>query len=174
MEFEQFKVGQLYKHDVNKYDEGTKFDFMQSGAIFEIYFSRPTGDEIQDVTRGCFEIGFFEYNNIIFMLFRFGCLYWMDAPYTVHLSAPFTFYEPKPGTGYGLSVFLIDAATGIIKGMRYVGLSTEFSNKFRNAVELQRQLPFKSSDYFASINHINQNYSTRDLVKRASSWCKFK
>jgi len=65
LEFEQFKVGQLYKHDVNKYDEGTKFDFMQSGAIFEIYFSRPTGDEIQDVTRGHFEIGFLCFRPLI-------------------------------------------------------------------------------------------------------------
>lgn len=92
----------------------------------------------------------------------------------VYLSAPYTFEDPQPGTGYGLSIFLIDAASGILRGMRYVGLSTEFSKNFRTAVERQRQLPFKSSDYFANINHVNKNYSTRELVQRASEWCKIK
>lgn len=174
MEFEQFKVGQLYKSGVTNYTECTKFDFMQSGAILEIYFNRPTGDEIQDITRGRFEIGFYENKDIIFMLFRFGCMNWMDAPYTVHFSAPFKFEELNPGIGYGLSIFFIDAATGILRGIRYVGLSTEFSHKFKNAVELQRQLPFNNSNYIESLNIITQNYSTRDLVQRASAWCKIK
>jgi hypothetical protein len=124
MEYQKFEVGQLFKPGVTNYGEGSKFDFQQSGAVLELCFNRPTGDEIQDVTRGRFEVGFHERGNVIFMLFRFGGWQWMDAPYTVHLSAPFTFEDPKPGTGYGMSIFLIDAASGILRGMRYAALST--------------------------------------------------
>ncbi|MFA5322147.1 MAG: hypothetical protein WC373_05680, partial [Smithella sp.] len=142
MKFQKFEVGQPYKPGTTHYSEDTRFDFQQSGAVLELYFNRPTGDEIQDVTRGRFEIGFYDRGSVIFMLFKFGGWRWMDAPYTVHLSAPFTFEDPTPGTGYGLSIFLIDAATGILRGMRYVSLSTEFSQKFKFSVERQKEKPF--------------------------------
>ena len=174
MQFQKFEVGQLYKPDVTKYSEGTKFNFQQGGAVLELYFNRPTGDEIQDVTRGSFEIGFYERGCIIFMLFKFGGWQWMDAPYTVHLSQPFTFEELQPGTGYGLSIFLVDAATGILRGMRYVGLSTDFSRKFKYVVERQKANPFDQAAYIAEIQQFFQNYTTEDLVKRADVLCQIK
>jgi hypothetical protein len=174
MQFEKFEVGQLYKPGTTKYGEGTKFDFTEAGAVLELYFNKPTGDEIQDVTRGRFEIGFYERENIVFMLFRFGGWQWMDAPYTVHLSQPFTFEEPKPGTGYGLSIFLIDAATGILKGMRYVGLSTDFSRMFKDAVERQKTMTFDKSLYEYEIKQTYDTFDTKNLVNRADVFCRIK
>jgi hypothetical protein len=174
MQFEKFEVGQPYKPGTTKYGEGTRFDFLQSGAILELYFSRPSIDEIEDIKAGRFEIGLCERGNIIFMLFRFGNWQWMDAPYTVHLPQPFTFEDPKPGTGYGLSIFLVDAATGILEGMRYVALSTDFSRKFRDAVERQKSKPFDHDAYNMELQQVYSNYSTEDLVKRADAFCRIK
>lgn len=170
----EFKVGELYKPGITQYMQGTRFDFLQSGAILELYFHRPTGDEIQDVTRGKFEIGFYERGSVIFVLFRFGGWQWMDAPYSVHLSQPFTFEELKEGTGYGLTVFLIDSATGILRGIRYVGLPTDFSRKFREAVERQKTKPFDKATYDAEIEQVYRSYSPADLAKYADAFCKIK
>ncbi len=174
MNYQKLEVGQLYKSGITNYAEGTKFDFQQSGAALELYFSKPTNDEIQDIKRGRFEIGFYECGNIIFLLFKFGGWQWMDAPYTVHLSMPFTFEDPEPGTGYSLNVSLIDAATGILRGIRYVGLSTDFSQKFKDAVNRQKLKTFNLSLYNSEIQQVYGNYSTQDLVKRADVFCRIK
>jgi len=172
--FRKFEVGKPYKEGAKNFVEGVKFDFQQTGATLELYYSRPTAQEIEDVTGGSFELGFTEKDSIIFMLFRFGSGQHMDAPYTVHLSAPFEFMELREGLGFGLNIFLIDAATGILKGMRYVGLSTDFSRRFQKAVERQKQMSFDKAEHFRTIQRIYGNYSTDDLVERADSWCKIK
>ena len=59
----EFKVGELYKPGITQYIQGTRFDLLESGAFFELYFQR------------------------------------------------------------------IDSATGILRGIRYVGLPTDFSRK---------------------------------------------
>lgn len=42
MEFRQFEVGKLYKQGTARYDEGPRFDFLQSGAVLELYYNKPT------------------------------------------------------------------------------------------------------------------------------------
>lgn len=174
MQFEQFEVGKLYKTGITQYDEGPKFDFLQSGAVLNLYYIRPTAREIEDITAGRFELGFTEKDGIIFMLFRFGSGQHMDAPYSVHLSAPFTFETLQEGMGFGLSIFLVDASTGILRGMRYVGLSTDFSQRFKKSVERQKLLSFNKATHQKAIEQVYANYSTSDLVQRADSWCRIK
>jgi len=168
----KYEVGQLFRPGIIRYNEETHFDFLQNGAVLTLFFDRPTPQEIEDVRSGRFEIGFCEKSGIIFMLFRFGSGQYMDAPYNVHLSRPFTFEDPEPGMGYGLTVFLVDAATGILQAIRYVGLSRDFSNRFQKVVERQKEEPFNRAEYDAKLNYIYRNYSTRDLLKFADAWCK--
>ncbi len=52
----KYEVGKLYKDNVTRYAEGTKFDFTQSGAVLELYFERPSNKEIEDVKSGKFEL----------------------------------------------------------------------------------------------------------------------
>ncbi len=173
--YQKFEVGSLYKPKKTNYNEGTRFDFLQSGAVLELFYDRPTPGEIQDVTKGRFELGFYEKDEVIFMLFRFGSGQYMDAPYTAHLSAPFEFMEKiEQGLGFGLNVFLVDAATGILRAMRYVGLSNDFSQRFKKAVERQKKQGFDKTAYAAAIQMVYANYSTKDLARRADAWCKIK
>lgn len=160
-----FAVGELYKSGITKYNEGARFDFTQSGAVLELYFKSPTINEVQEIKNGCFKTGFVEFAGVIFMLFKFGNLNWIDAPYSVHLSKPFEFEEPTRGSGYGLNIFFIDANTGILKNIRYIGLSTEFSLSFKNAVLKQRKAEFNNNYYSAALQNIYLKYTTNDLVK---------
>lgn len=170
----KLEVGQLFEEGKTKYNEGTRFDFQQSGPILYLFFSRPSERETEWIRAGKFELGFTEKDEIIFMLFKFGGMNYVDAPYSVHLSKEFTFDELQEGMGFGLNVNLIDASTGILKVIRYVGLSTDFSRRFMKAVERQRKIDFDKTKYFAAIQQIYGNYSTDDLVQRADAWCKIK
>jgi len=169
-----FEVGKLYKEGVTSYQEGTKFDFTKSGAILELFFERPSEKEIEDVKAGRFEMGFYEKEDLIFMLFKFGNGPYMDAPYSVHLSEPFEFMKIEPGFGFGLTILLIDSSTGILKAVRYVSLSTDFSQRFKLAVERQKKMSFNKDLYLLKIQSVFNNYSTKDLVSRADAWCKIK
>lgn len=170
----KYEVGKLYKDNVTRYAEGTKFDFTQSGAVLELYFERPSNKEIEDVKSGKFELGFYEKEDILFMLFKFGTGSYLDTPYSVHLSQPFQFMDLDPGFGFGLSIFLIDASTGILKAIRYVGLSNDFSQRFKKAVERQKRSSFDVTLYDQKVQSVYTNYSTKDLVLRAEAWCKIK
>lgn len=174
MKLQKFEVGKLYREGITKYQEGPRFDFTQSGAILEIYYNRPTEQEIQNIRCGKFELGFVEKDGIIFMIFKFGSGQYMDTPYTIYLSQPFEFMELESGLGFSLSIHLVDASTGILKVIRFVGLSTDFSKRFQKAVERQKSFKFNKEEYYKMIDKIYRNYSTNDLVIRADAWCKIK
>lgn len=163
----KYEVGQLFQDGITMYPEGTKFDFTQGGPVLIMFLERPTEKEIQQVKSGRLQIGFWYKDDVIFVLFKFGSLNWMDAPYNVHLSEPFTFEEIVPNSGFGLHVFLVDAATGIIKAMRLIGLGTTFSIQLKKAIEKQKNAAFDESLYDKAIMRVYGNYSTNDMIKYA-------
>jgi hypothetical protein len=170
----KFEVGKLFEEGKTQYSEGTRFDFRQDGAVLILFFDRPTSQEIEQIKTGRFEIGFFEKDEIIFMLSRLGSMNYIDAPYSVHLSKPFSFDELREGMGFGLNIFLVDASNGILKALRYIGLSTDFSCRLQKAIVGQKTMKFDRRAYDMKLQHIYANYSTNDLVGRAEAWCRIK
>lgn len=163
---QKLEVGKPYQEGKISYREGLKFDFRQDGAGLYITFDTPTTKEIDSIRNGDIEISVYPKDELLFLLFKFGSLPWMDAPYSAHLSEPFTFEELTEGKGYSLFIVLIDAKTGIVKVIRQIGLSTKFSTQFQKLVEKQKEMPFDKQEYDRKINEVFANYSTEDLVKR--------
>lgn len=174
MQLRHLEVGQLFEPGRTRYDEGVKFEFTQSGPILLIFFDRPTEKEIEAIRAGKFQTKFYEHDNVIFMLFKFGSLNWIDAPYSVHLSPPFEFAEEldQDNLGFGLQIFLIDAATGILKVMRYIGLGHDFSIQLREAILQQKEQPFNQNAYNLKVNEIYRRYTTDQLVDYAKWFYK--
>lgn len=171
---QKLKVGQLLQEGKTKYQEGVIFDFQQAGTLLYLFFNSPTETEIESIKKGEFEIGFYQKDEVIFIMAKFQGMPWMDAPYSVHLSQPFEFQEITEGKGFGLTTLLVDANTGILKAIRYSGLSTEFSRKLRIAIENQKNISWDERSYNQKIDMIYDNYSTYDLVRRADAICKVK
>jgi len=171
---QKLEVGQLLQEGKTKYQEGVIFDFQQAGPLLYLFFNSPTETEIESIKKGEFEIGFYQKDEVIFIMAKFQGMPWMDAPYSVHLSQPFEFQEITEGKGFGLTTLLVDANTGILKAIRYSGLSTEFSRKLRIAIENQKNISWDERSYNQKIDMIYDNYSTDDLVRRADAICKVK
>lgn len=163
-----FEVGKLFEENKTHYQEGVKFDFTQSGPVLFLFFNRPTQKEIESIKTGKFEYGMYVKDEVIFLLFKFQGLEWIDTPYTVHLSKQFEFEEVERGKGFALNIFLIDAATGILEVIRLCGLSTKFSIEFQNAVQNQCNTSFDKITYEKKINMVYGNYATSDLVQRST------
>lgn len=160
------EVGKLYKEGIYKYQEGIRFDFTNAGADLYIMYNSPTTKEIESIRRGNIEFGIYPSEEVLFMLFKFGNLQWMDAPYSVHLSNQLELQEPKDGLGYSLNVVLINASNGIVEVIRLIGLSTKFSIQLKKLIERQRERHFDRDQYALKLQEIYRNYKTSDLVQR--------
>lgn len=160
------EVGKLFKEGKTHYSEGTLFDVTDSGINFIAFYDRPTSKEKEAFKKGSIQYGFAEIDNVLMMLFRFGSQQWMDVPYNVQLSKNLTHLEQVgQGEGFALHIYLVDAATGILKVQRLVGLDSGFSRVFRE--EIIKQSKADLSDYKSILEGIFNTYKTEDLVALA-------
>jgi hypothetical protein len=88
----------------------------------------------------------------------------------VHLAPEFTFSEVKEGYGIGMTIFLIEANSGILKGMRVVALPTKFSIMFQKAANEQKEKPFSVFLYEQGINKIYANYTAPQMAKTVDTY----
>lgn len=146
--------------------EGCYFDSNESGLICIYNFSRPTQEEVDAFkasTPG--EIRFVRLNGILFILSKLGTLEWVDSPYAPQLSKSMSFPKLEPGKGYSLTFVLVDASTGIVKGLRYVGLGISFSQTLRDEVMFDIDKPIVKPIYNMQIQELYNKYTTKAMVK---------
>ena len=127
---EKYEVGQVINNFKN-HQEGVYFDLDDSGATLLVFFPYPTSEEIEQFKSGkSFEIRFTELYGIIMLTVKIGNLNWMDAPYTPHLSKNLTVFQiPRSNQGFGLTLILVNAATGEIRHIRLLSLSEQFTKE---------------------------------------------
>ena len=166
----KIEVAQLFQENIHSCSEGIKFDITDDGCNVIISFKAPTLKEVEAITKGKIKVGYYSENEVMFMLFKFGDMNWMDAPYSVYLSQNLTkINEIKDGQGLALNIYLIDASTGVLKGIRLVSLPTNFSLKLKSEIEKQKLTPF--CNYYSKIGEVYRKYTTKNLVKFATmSW----
>lgn len=161
------EVGKHLEGCKKQYGEGCKFDITDSGCELITFFNRPSLKEIEQFKTGKLKFGYYTYKNVIMFLVKVGDLNWMDMPYSVHLSENLTgFQELGEGQGLSLVLYLVDAADGILKSMRLVGLNTRLTKGLIEAVNKQKEMEY--DDYAKNVNYIYRTYRTKDLVNRAA------
>lgn len=169
----KYEVGQCIENFKN-HKEGVQFDISDDGATMLVFFETPTQNEIEQFKSGKkFEIRFIILNDVIMITTKIGNLNWMDAPYTPHLSKNLTKYQiPNEGEGLGLTLYLVDTATGEIKHMRLLGLSERFTRKlFGSAMEIKMK-EFDKTQYIIKLSDIFNRYDTKQIAKMSSDYCK--
>lgn len=168
-----YEVGVNYFEAIG-HQEGVFFDITDSGIILRIYFCGVTAHEAgQFRSEKPFEMRLAGLRDIIFLLFKFGELNWMDAPYNVHLSLNLTKLElPSDGLGLAMTVQLFDTFTGKLHCNRFLSLSTEMSRKLIKMVEEQKRKPFNVKEYFNDINSIYAAYPAKKLARMADCYYK--
>lgn len=157
--------------------ECAQFGMDESGTSILVRFNNPNNHEIEQFSEGMpFEIRFVEVKGIIMVLIKIGDLNWMDAPYSPHISKgnyPGVFQDEIPdGTGYSLMLILLDSNSGIIKCLRFLGLSTRFSRELRKTSLRELQLAHDKVSYTQHINQIYSQYTTNQLVKLSNIYYK--
>ena len=176
--FEELKVGGAYP-DSQKLDEKCFFDITDSGALMLLNFRDPTPKEITCTGKpGALEVRFTRLGGVLFLLWKFADMPWVETPYNIQLSNKLKkLDEPKEDEGLSVLIILTDRRTGTIKSLRLVGLSTDFTKLLFAEILYDYKYPsviHKSRiDYDNLIYQIQNNYDTMDIVNLANYYCKF-
>jgi len=146
---------------------GIHFDIADDGAYLIISINRPTAKEKQAYSHGLFQMKYVVIDGMIFTLFRFGTLPWMDSPFNREFSKASIIKRPDDGMGLSLHIMLVDSATSILVAERIIGLHTKFSNDFIDAIQKQ---PLMTDQYAYSIklNKLYNQFTTDQMVDIAT------
>lgn len=168
MGYDLYQVGEVNEKLIG--NERVIFDINDSGAVLYVLFDNPTKNEIQQFDKDI-EIRYVKVGSVFMMLFKFGNLNWIDAPYSPHLSRFAELEEPADGEGIGLQIIFGDCRTGMVHYLRLVGLSTEFSRKMVSDIAEDLKRPFNKDFYSIDISAVMNQYRTDDLVNMATNSC---
>jgi len=171
--FQKFETGKSIESFMG-HAEGVSFGFNEAGAIMIIFFDNPTPDEIDQFKSGKrFEMRMIVLSGIIMITVKIGDLNWMDSPYTPHSNKDkAVFKDIIDGTGYALTLMLVNGQNGKIEHLRMIGMSEKFSRSFKKIAEDNLSNDFDINTYNLNLNLILSKYQTKDIVKMSTDYFK--
>ena len=115
-----------------------------------------------------FKMGIFERDNIIFFLYRFGSLNWMDSPYTLNLvedKKEWVQTVMDHGLQNKMTITIVESTTGEIKAIRVVEVKKRFLQILFSTLEKQvEEGQCVKMIYWLMIQEISRMYTTKQMV----------
>lgn len=165
--------------EVGKIFPGLSFPSLDAGEYLyydvghelRLFWSRPTEREVEAVRSGDAGFGLLYEENLVCLAYRFGDEPVSEAVYSWHL-VPRDRRQSPPETGREsralLTVVLTDAATGIVRVLRGVTLSPEFTRALHERVREQAaSAPIDAAEYHRRARRIQDRYPTSDALLTA-------
>lgn len=159
MKLNKYEVGRPYSDTRRRWPEGVDFNYRDGAHELRLFWRSPSAAEIQGVKTGRAEFAITPWMDTILFLFRFnGACDWSDQPYSWHLTeagvGPQEIPPPLDSPDDAafrqiLNVILVDADTGIIKALRAVTFSPEFTRVLHKAIREQAERPFPGDVEYA-------------------------
>lgn len=146
------------------------------GHFLRFFWDSPSEREVEAVAAGPAEFGLWVQGpraEAIFLLYRFGeAVRWSDAPFSWHLVFPERRVAPEdlPGEGHALlQVELAEARTGIVRALRAVTFSPEFTRAIDGAVKRQAtEAPADPRVHGRAIEAAYAGHPTSEAMLRAA------
>jgi hypothetical protein len=167
-------IGEPFDLDVQTFPEGCHFNYDSSGYWLHYLYQNPTKVEIDSIQKGEADFGLYVRGPILFLLHRFGQMNWNDAAYSWWLVSEEFRKIPEEGEGFHalLKVVLVDTNTGIVKALRALTFSAEFTDYLHATIRKQIKEPWSKDRHEQAVRHIYSRYSTIDLVERGEVFCR--
>lgn len=165
---EKYQVGQLFpiEHLCNGKEQ---YIGIPTSSFFNVLLSL---HNISDKERSLFTEGeitayLFEQHDVPFMVIDFGQGLSFDIAFDITRFDQDTMHEWLSSRGNGVTLFLVDAATGIIEAMRLIGVG--FADEFRAICARQDG----QKDIAARARLIQQAFTTQDMMRHATAKTAF-
>jgi len=165
------EVGKLYHRDVTRWPEAVDYNYRGGGHELRMFLNRPSIQEVSDIRHGEAEFGLLVEGTIIFLLYRFGkSIQWSDAPFTWWVVPESERAMPNPEPTLSeralVQIILTDAATGIIKAMRALTWSPEFTAAIHDAIRSQASNGFDKKAYDEHLATVYTMFTSEQLLAR--------
>lgn len=143
--------------------DGLKLGISEGGLTLRLLYDRPTTKEIKEIRSGSIDYRLAVAEDVIFLLLKFGTQSFSDCPYNINFNPDCILEYPEDDKGYACVIELIDTSTGELKVIRLISFSTDFSRKFKELIDEQRE------KYVSDLNiaMAMAKYTTTQLVEKA-------
>lgn len=173
MSMQKIGVGTIIENKINS-PEGVQVNMSDSGIDVLVLLREPSNDEIGvfEAKQMPFQMKLAVEGDVIFFLFKFGEMPWMDAPFSVHLCTGLS-KLPEAGLGHGIAmrVFLIDTKTGRLEALRVIGITNSISMLLTKLVKEQQAKPFFMERHMATIQEVYSRKTTEQLAEEGIGNC---
>jgi len=167
-----YKVGELYT-DRTTWPELAQYNYRGGEHELILFFNKPTSKEVHAIAKERAEFALFVERRLIVIVYRFGTeLPWSDAPYSIHLvpsEQRTTPPEVEMDERAWLHIVLVDASTGIIKALRSLTMTPEFTWTLHQAIREQAKMPFTRSEYNSELDALFSGYRSHELAQMAGT-----
>ena len=171
-----YAVGQPYNARRTRWPEGTQYNYREGVHELIVFCSRPHPEEVRCYRAAWARFALHVAGPSILLAFRFGNLPWCDAPYTWHLVPDDQRVLPPADLGSDartlIRVFLVSADDGVVRALRAMTWSPEFTRAMHRAIRRQSAQPWDRLAYDRTLNAIYaQHRSSASLAKVAVVSC---
>jgi hypothetical protein len=173
---QEYRVGTIYHPGKTRWQEGTDFNYRSGCLELRMFFSRLTQSDIRAIRNGPCSFHLAVVNDTLFFLFQFGnACPLSDSSYSWHLVAEDERTIPptlSPGEMALLTIILVSSEDGIIRALRQISLSHNFSVALFDAIRAQIERPFSRAEHDKRIAETYVQYPTSQaLLRRATATC---
>jgi hypothetical protein len=168
LEMIKFEVGKRYPLPFRQFDSMTPA-LDGASLTFTVSMGRPKEKEIMGFRRGQLDYGLYTYEGIPFILCNFkGCAE-LDSYINMRVEPKekrdaFLFGEAEANL---LQFYLVDNATGILRGTRVIGADTNFVPDIRATCVDQLSRYASSHEIIAVAQTLMSKYTIKDMMQRA-------
>jgi hypothetical protein len=165
-----FQVRTRYNPSSLKWPEGSQYNVREGLHELLLPLNDLSQEEITGVRTGDSEFALAVHGDIISLLFRFGqAIPWSDAPFSWHLVPQDQRTLPAPEmsleTKAIVNIALIESSTGILKALRAVTLSTEFTRLLHHVIYEQANNPWPGGEaYDRQLANVYKRYPTSEAL----------
>jgi hypothetical protein len=147
MTLHRLEVGKPYDPRRHTWPEAADYNYRSGEHELRLFVTDPTPKEVAAVESGPVEFGMMVEPEGLFLVTRFGRALSFDTSYQWHRAPggrvlPPPTEETSPALRALLAIILVDAATGVVRVLRAVTYSPEFTRAIHRAIAGQAASPF--------------------------------
>ena len=147
-----YQIGQLYSPARTDWPEVVDYNYREGTHEIRIFLPNPSPGEIAGIQSGKCEFALYLSGSVIFLLYTIaGAVRWSDAPFSWWLVPDHERQMPNPEPTDVeralVQIVLVDASTGVIKAMRAITWSPEFTAAIHKAIREQASRPFDRAEH---------------------------
>ncbi len=164
-----YTVGEIYNPNRRKWPEVIQYNYRGGEHELVLFLNSPTTEEIKDISNGDARFALYAKDSLVVLLFKFGnAIQWSDAPYSYHRLPADQQQRPPEITAKDfvlLHIVLVDAATGVIKALRAIGMPPPFAQALHQSINTQADMMWDAAEYDRQLQALFSQYDSRNLAQ---------